>query len=269
MSFSSFPAITRQVAAPCGDVTVSHWPADDSAITLLFVHGWGGVRHQWESLATVMAGTYGVVSVDLGGHGESPAGHAPWSISRFAADVVSVMDALALDNLVLIGHSMGGAVVTEAAIARPSVVKSVVLVDTFIFDYGHVAADESKAILAGIAANLPEAVSGMVASTTPVGTPAALRESIVAVMSRLDVSVGVPAFADLLEWNAVSRWPLLGDIPVHAINGDFINAAARQRHTDIIHEVILPGTGHFLQLEAPERFQQALTNVLAGFPVPA
>lgn len=267
MAFFTSPVITRQVTAPCGSVAVTHWPAD-AAITLLFVHGWGGARHQWASLASAMAGRYGVVTMDLGGHGESPAGDAPWSIDRFAADVVSVMDALSLKNVVLIGHSMGGAVVTEAAIARPSVVKAVILVDTFIFDYGHVGANDRETILAGIAANLPEAVRGMVASTTPVGTPVVLRESIVAVMSQLDVRVGVPAFADLLEWDAETRWPLLRGIPVYAVNGDLINADARCRHADVIHEVVLPGTGHFLQLEAPERFQEVLVSVLGG-AVPA
>lgn len=264
MAISTFLPTIRQIAGPFGSLAVTDWRAEVSTATLLFVHGWGGARHQWQPLAQALAAQFSVVTMDLGGHGESLESEGPWHIERFAADVVSVMDALALERVVLIGHSMGGAVVTEAAIARPSAVKAVILVDTFIFDYGHVAVDECKAILAGIAADLPAAAQAMVTNTTSTSTPTALRESIVGVMSRLDVNVGVPAFADLLDWDAEPRWPLLGDISVYAISGDLINADARRRHAGVVHEVILPGTGHFLQLEAPEQFREALVGLLAG-----
>lgn len=263
---SPFPVV-RQVSGPFGPLAVSQWTTSAVA-TLVFLHGWGGARQSWQPVAQSLAAGFNVVSLDLSGHGESPAGGGPWSIARFAAEVASVLDALVLENVVLIGHSMGGAVVTEAAIARPAVVQAVVLVDTFIFDYGHVAAEECQAILSGIKADLPGTAKAMVANTTPVTTPEALRESIAAVMSQLDVRVGVSAFADLLAWDATPRWPLLGSIPVHAINGDLINAAARQRHAGIIHEVIVSGTGHFLQLEAPERFREALLGVIHALPVP-
>ncbi len=59
---------------------------------------------------------YRVVAVDLGGHGGSTFGHREaWTIASFGSDVATVVKALGLQQVILIGHSMGGDVVADAA----------------------------------------------------------------------------------------------------------------------------------------------------------
>lgn len=49
-----------------------------------------------------------------------------------------------------------------------------------------------------------------------------------------------------------------------AINGDLIPDSARQRCAPYVLETLLPGTGHFLQLEDPVAFNRALTAILSS-----
>jgi pimeloyl-ACP methyl ester carboxylesterase len=61
-----------------------------------------------------------VVAIDLAGHGESGVGRKAWTMPTFGDDLVAVVERLALADAVLIGHSMGGDVIVEAALQRAS-----------------------------------------------------------------------------------------------------------------------------------------------------
>ena len=99
--------------------------------TLVLVHGWTNSREIWGQHPTTLSRTNRVVALDLAGHGESGADRSQWTVDRFGEDVVAVVDALELDSVVLVGFSMGGAVVLEAATRMPQRTVGVVLVDAF------------------------------------------------------------------------------------------------------------------------------------------
>src|SRR5512145_3174567 len=80
---------------------------------LVFVHGWSCDRTHWASQVPAFETHHRVVTIDLAGHGESGRGRAAWTIEAFADDVVAVVNALALERLVFVGHSMGGDVIVE------------------------------------------------------------------------------------------------------------------------------------------------------------
>jgi pimeloyl-ACP methyl ester carboxylesterase len=67
-----------------------------------------------------------VVTVDLAGHGESDSGRQDWSIAAFGSDVATVVDQLALEDVVPVGHSMGGDVILEAAGRLPGRVSGLI-----------------------------------------------------------------------------------------------------------------------------------------------
>ncbi len=79
--------------------------------TLLFVHGWSCDRSYWEQQVAPFSRDFRVVTVDLPGHGESGMGRKEWLMAPFGADVSAVVMGLDLKNVILIGHSMGGAVI--------------------------------------------------------------------------------------------------------------------------------------------------------------
>ena len=80
---------------------------------------------------------YTVLTVDLAGHGASGSNRSDWSMQNFGADVAAAVRAYWSKNadaprkVVLVGHSMGGPVVIEAARQLGAAVSGVIGVDTF------------------------------------------------------------------------------------------------------------------------------------------
>jgi pimeloyl-ACP methyl ester carboxylesterase len=86
-----------------------------------------------------------VVALDLAGYGQSGGGRKDWTMAAFGQDVVSVVEALGLKRVVLIGHSLGGPAVLEAARRMPGRVVGLVLVDSWVDFEGKIAPEERAA----------------------------------------------------------------------------------------------------------------------------
>lgn len=85
---------------------------------LVLVHGITEGRGAWDPLVPALAADHTVVAIDMRGHGES--GDASSYDSRaMADDVAAVVSELGLDAPLVVGHSMGGIVVTAYAGAHP------------------------------------------------------------------------------------------------------------------------------------------------------
>ncbi|MFI6497699.1 alpha/beta fold hydrolase [Nonomuraea typhae] len=96
---------------------------------LLLVHGWGADSHQWSWHLDALARRRRVIAADLRGHGYSsvpPEGNTP---RRMAADLAALLDALGIDRVAAVGHSMGGQVVSILAVEHPGLVERLVAVD--------------------------------------------------------------------------------------------------------------------------------------------
>src|SRR5581483_8338838 len=96
--------------------------------TILLLHGLMGRASTWWAASRWLADHGRVIGVDARGHGDSPA-RGPWRTQRFVADLVEVIEALALGPCVVIGHSMGGLHGWELAAARPELVEALVVED--------------------------------------------------------------------------------------------------------------------------------------------
>jgi pimeloyl-ACP methyl ester carboxylesterase len=103
----------------------------DGDTTLFFVHGWCINQTYWDEQVDYFKDKYKVVTLDLPGHGKSDHNRSEWTIRNFGSDVILMIDALRLNNVVLVGHSMGGNIILEAAVAKPDAVIGFVGVDNF------------------------------------------------------------------------------------------------------------------------------------------
>ena len=98
---------------------------------LVFVHGWSCDRSYRRGQVGDFARRHRVVTVDLAGHGESGTGRKRWTVPAFGADVAAVIEKLRVEDVILIGHSLGGDVIVETALLLPKQVAGVVWVDVF------------------------------------------------------------------------------------------------------------------------------------------
>jgi len=86
------------------------WRGDEikDAPTLLLIHGLGATAHSWDDFAPQLAEHYNVVAMTRRGIGESSKPDQGYDIATLSNDVLAVMDALELEQPILVGHSLGG-----------------------------------------------------------------------------------------------------------------------------------------------------------------
>src|SRR3990172_2765081 len=97
--------------------------------TMVFVHGFGGQASQSKYQLRKFANANRVIALDLRGHGQSDKPVDDYRMADIQADLLIALDVLGVkDKLVLIGHSFGGAIVTEFASAYPDRVARLILV---------------------------------------------------------------------------------------------------------------------------------------------
>ncbi|TET46547.1 alpha/beta hydrolase, partial [candidate division TA06 bacterium] len=117
------------VAISSDGVKISFDIQGEGEPALVFVHGWSNNRTIWDAQVSHFSKTYKVITVDLPGFGESGNNRQTWTIASFGEDVATVINKLDLDQVVLVGFSMGGPVVIETAKSVPDHVAGLVLVD--------------------------------------------------------------------------------------------------------------------------------------------
>lgn len=100
----------------------------DARQTLVLIHGAGSSRLTWPGELRRLPHT-AVYTLDLPGHGRS-ALPGRQTVADYAQDVIHFIEALALENVVLLGHSMGGAIAQQIGLAPPPGVVGLVLMGT-------------------------------------------------------------------------------------------------------------------------------------------
>ncbi|MEU1873803.1 alpha/beta hydrolase [Streptomyces sp. NPDC019793] len=107
----------------------SRRPAREGLPPALYVHGLGGSSQNWSALMPLLDGVVHSEAVDLPGFGDSPPpDDGDYSITGHARAVVRYLDASGRGPVHLFGNSLGGAVVTRVAAARPDLVRTLTLV---------------------------------------------------------------------------------------------------------------------------------------------
>jgi len=94
----------------------------------LLIHGFGGDLNNWLFNQDALAEELSVYALDLRGHGRSSKQVGSGSLHEFVEDVLGFLDTLGLQKVHLVGHSMGGAIAIQFALAYPGRTSSLVLI---------------------------------------------------------------------------------------------------------------------------------------------
>lgn len=105
------------------------WPLDPAQSTLIFIHGAGLSGRFWESQVDGLAARVNTLSLDLPGHGKGAGPHRE-SIPEMAGAVASFLEGLSLTRPVLMGLSMGGAIVQRLLLDHPDRFEAAILINT-------------------------------------------------------------------------------------------------------------------------------------------
>ncbi|UCD62915.1 MAG: alpha/beta hydrolase [Candidatus Zixiibacteriota bacterium] len=230
---------------------------------LVLVHCWSCDRSYWSTQVEALKEDYRVVTLDLPGHGESGANRQQWTLQQYGEDVATVVNKLRLEEVILVGHSMGGTVIIEAARVLGDRVVALVGVDTYQrFDSGSTP-EEIEAFVAPFREDFPERTAEMVRNIFGVGADSALVEWVVVDMSDTDPEVAVALFEELFGYDAVAALAEMRK-PVWAINGDKwpVDVENNRKVAETFEVIIIPSTGHFPHMEEPEAFNAELVKVL-------
>lgn len=97
---------------------------------ILFLHGWGLATDAYMSSLRLLAQDYRVIAPDLPGFGNSCPTTKNYQYDDFASVILAMIRSLGISQFHLIGHSMGGGIGINVASNHPSMVKSLILVDS-------------------------------------------------------------------------------------------------------------------------------------------
>ncbi|MBD0706917.1 MULTISPECIES: alpha/beta fold hydrolase [unclassified Streptomyces] len=120
----------RSVSLPGLTLTVRARPGARPGLPpALFVHGLGGSSQNWSALMPLLADVVDAEAVDLPGFGDSPPpDDGNYTITGHARAVIRFLDSAGRGPVHLVGNSLGGAVATRVAAARPDLVRTLSLV---------------------------------------------------------------------------------------------------------------------------------------------
>ncbi len=95
--------------------------------TLLFLHGLGSNLQAWNKTIAGLRDDYRCIAIDLPGYGKSSKEEYAFGMGFFADQVAAFTEELGLENVTLVGHSMGGQVAITLALRQPEFLDRLVL----------------------------------------------------------------------------------------------------------------------------------------------
>jgi pimeloyl-ACP methyl ester carboxylesterase len=242
---------------------------------LILVHGATGDITDWRHQVAEFAPTHRVLIMDLRGHGRStaPADRDAYSIDRMARDVVELVDHVGFDRYHLVGHSMGGAISQEIALADPQRLASLTLFDT---GYGHARVPDERLARYNAKRHRLAEEEGMAAVANmpsrfepPPFQTAERRDEERARLSRMSVDAFIGIARGIEAWSGTRDRIETLRVPTLLICGE-LDLAFLKAITRLSEKIpdstlaIIPQAAHSPQYERPDLFNAALRAHLEG-----
>jgi len=251
-------------------VNIAYTDSGKSDTTLLFVHGWAINRSYWSNQVSYFSKKYRVVTIDLPGYGESGKNRATWTVKDFGRDVDSVISQLNLKNVVLIGHSMAGDIIVEAALHDTTHIIGLVGIDNFL-GVGKPKSPQSKKgfddFMVILKKNFKTTATDyfnqyLFYKTTNSST----RKRVLNDVMHTDSTIAIPS----LESVVASEDDIVNKLKATKKKLYLINSDIHQTYIDGFKANGIPfelkeihATGHFPMVEKPKEFNLLLADIIA------
>jgi 2-(acetamidomethylene)succinate hydrolase len=116
---------------------------------VLFLHGTSASLGVWDGVMARMGEGYRVIAMDQRGHGRSSKPALGYSQEDFARDILGLLAYLDLDDVVLVGHSLGARNAIVAAAMEPERIAGIIALDYLPFVEPEVIDDLEDRVVGG------------------------------------------------------------------------------------------------------------------------
>ena len=250
-----------------------HFKEQGQGPAVVLIHGLFGSLDNLGLLARPLSEQYRVISLDLRNHGASF--HSDeMSYPQQAADVIALLDHLALDQVAIVGHSMGGKVAMQVAKQAPARVGRLVVADIAPVAYPHARHQNVFAGLNATLANPPQSRAEAEALLAQYVEIPGVRQFLLKSFAKGDSGWGwrfnVPAlernYANIMGWPD-DRTQFEG--PTLFIKGGDSDYVLPQYTETVMAQFpaakarVIAGTGHWLHAEKPVLFNKLVVDFLS------
>jgi pimeloyl-ACP methyl ester carboxylesterase len=233
---------------------------------IVLLHGWMCNRTFWKEQIHFLSKEHKVLAPDFRGHGNSDIPEGGYTIEQLSEDLAKIMNGLAINQAVVVGHSMGGMVAQQFCVNNREYVSGLILAATIAADL------EDQLISKLIMADTPllgfrDAFLRYFKHWFSPDTDPHIVQWIKDQMLRTPEQVGLSLVRSYF------RFDLRADLPSLSMPTLIIGAAAdgsalpveSKTLADVIpdaHFEIIEGSGHFPMLESPKAFNCKLKEYL-------
>lgn len=229
---------------------------------ILFVHGSGGHHAAWWQQVAALRGRFTVITVDLRGFGNSDSSMPEFDGQDFPGDLIAVLDAEDLRDVLLVGQSIGAVAALKAGIQRPDRVRGVALGHSLGgLDHPElselVAADRAEAVKLPV---LDRLLSKKFQQEDPAKTFLFQQMGTFNVAKMADLrnlSVNGPSIEDIVG-SGVQVWFLAGEADA------VLSVTTIRRAHELVkgsHLSVVTGAPHSMYWESPDLYNAAVAEI--------
>ena len=244
--------------------------ADGEPVILL--HGYSDSWHSFSRVLPLLPDRFRVLALDQRGHGRSDQPASGYHMRDLAADVIAFMDAKGIVRATVVGHSMGGLVAQQVALAAPQRVSRLVIVNSAASVKGFAGVEEFARAVDSLADPVPrEFVDEFQRSTVHEPVPEAFMNTVIDESLRLParvwralmdgmlaaepaVALGRAGIPTLVLWGEKDAW-------ITRAQQDSLIAMLRTAKLRVYRDV-----AHTPHWERPDEFARDLQEFLATTP---
>lgn len=273
MAFGSMSALANDSAVKYGIATshdgekIAYSMAGSGDTALIFIHGWSLDSRLWHNQINEFSQQYQVIAMDLAGHGNSSFNREEYTMAAFAQDVKAIIEKEQLDSVILVGHSMAGGVIAEAAKLMPKTVKGIIGIDTSQNVALAFTQSDLDAMTKPFETDFQAGITAFVKDSLPENAESNLRYWITQDMASAPPTVAINQFRHYLGQYITGEAHRVYEsvyVPVILVNARLwpTDSDTNKKYIKNYNIYYIEDSGHFPMLEKPEQFNKTLMKAV-------